>query len=255
MEAHWTTACFDVWATLQRDDGSGSLSATLQMSLQSAETRPRECTETYFLASPFRMFSPLVALWPGPYRSRHTVTWGMVEGEELQDLQEIGVRVFILDKSIRSTLLDVYKTFRLYRAIMTRGPGVSKAVAEDNAAFLRSFAHDDMQPKPVLAQISVDDLQSGDFIGVVRLDGLDPMIMWGTGSRLGHTGLILRQDGKVFVCESTSSSNYWPKDGIQMTEYHDWIQLAAAADYNVIWVPLSGKVGFIMRSYPFARES
>jgi len=62
---------------------SGSLSATLQMSLQSAETRPRECTETYFLASPFRMFSPLVALWPGPYRSRHTVTWGMVEGEEL----------------------------------------------------------------------------------------------------------------------------------------------------------------------------
>ena len=57
------------------------------------------------------------------------------------------------------------------------------------------------------------------------------------------------------MCESTSSSNYWPKDGIQMTEYHDWIQLAAAADYNVIWVPLSGKVGFIMRSYPFARES
>jgi hypothetical protein len=40
---------------------------------------------------------------------------------------------------------------QLYRAIMTRGPGVSKAVAEDNAAFLRSFAHDDMQPKVPLS--------------------------------------------------------------------------------------------------------
>jgi hypothetical protein len=30
-----------------------------------------------------------------------------------EDLQEIGVRVFSLDKSVRSTLLDFYKTFQV----------------------------------------------------------------------------------------------------------------------------------------------
>jgi len=48
------------------------------------------------------------------------------------------------------TLYNIHDA-QLYRAIMTRGPGVSKAVAEDNAAFLRSFAHDDMQPKVPLS--------------------------------------------------------------------------------------------------------
>jgi hypothetical protein len=33
---------------------------------------------------------------------------------------------------------------------------------------------------------------SGDMFGVVRLDGLDPLIMWGTGSHLGHTAIALR---------------------------------------------------------------
>ena len=46
----------------------------------------------------------------------------------------------------------------------------------------------------------------------------------------------------MYVCESQSLSNYWPKDAIQMTEYHEWMRLAAAADYNVIWIPLSDTV-------------
>lgn len=62
---------------------SGSLVSTLLMSLVPAEKRAEKCTETYFLATPFRMFAPQVALWPGPQESQHTVTWGMVQGEEL----------------------------------------------------------------------------------------------------------------------------------------------------------------------------
>jgi hypothetical protein len=53
------------------------------MSLVPAEKRQEKCTESYFLATPFRMFAPQVALWPGPHESQHTVIWGMVQGEEL----------------------------------------------------------------------------------------------------------------------------------------------------------------------------
>ncbi len=50
----------------------------------------------------------------------------------------------------------------------------------------------------------------------------------------------------MYVCESQSQSNYWPKDAIQMTAYHEWMRLAAAADYNVIWIPLSDTVCFVV---------
>jgi len=36
----------------------------------------------------------------------------------------------------------------------------------------------------------------------MRLDGLDPMIMYGTGSRVGHNVMALRFDGELYVVES-----------------------------------------------------
>jgi hypothetical protein len=47
---------------------------------------------------------------------------------------------------------------QLYRAFTTRGPGVSKPVAEHNVAFLRSFAHYDMRPKVPLLPVFFDAL-------------------------------------------------------------------------------------------------
>ena len=51
-------------------------------------------------------------------------------------------------------------------------------------------------------EIDPDTIQSGDFFGIMRLDGLDPMIMYGTGSRVGHNVMALRFDGELYVVES-----------------------------------------------------
>jgi hypothetical protein len=45
-------------------------------------------------------------------------------------------------------------------------------------------------------------IQSGDYFAVMRLDGLDPMIMYGTGSRSGHSVMALRFDGELYIVES-----------------------------------------------------
>lgn len=34
-------------------------------------------------------------------------------------------------------------------------------------------------------------IESGDMIGILRFDGLDPLIMLGTGSRMGHCVMAL----------------------------------------------------------------
>ncbi len=50
--------------------------------------------------------------------------------------------------------------------------------------------------------IDPDLIQSGDFLAIFRLDGLDPIIMYGTGSHIGHSTMALRFDGELYVVES-----------------------------------------------------
>jgi len=66
----------------------------------------------------------------------------------------------------------------------------------------------------------------------MRLDGLDPMIMYGTGSRVGHNVMALRFDGELYVVESQDAW-YWPTHGLQRTKWADWLKQAEDADFHV----------------------
>jgi len=72
------------------------------------------------------------------------------------------------------------------------------------------------------------EVQSGDFLGIIRLDGLDPMLAWGMGSHTGHTAITLWVDNELYVCESTTNSAYWPVNGVQITPWDQWINQAEA---------------------------
>ena len=62
-------------------------------------------------------------------------------------------------------------------------------------------------------EIDPDLIQSGDFFAIFRLDGLDPMIMYATGSHIAHTTMALRFDGELYVVESQDAW-YWPTHGL-----------------------------------------
>ena len=58
--------------------------------------------------------------------------------------------------------------------------------AERNLAFLKLQAFDDMAERSVEdVPIAAEDINDGDFFGVLRLDGLDPMLAWAMGARTG----------------------------------------------------------------------
>ena len=46
------------------------------------------------------------------------------------------------------------------------------------------------------------EIHSGDFIVILRLDGLDPMIMYGTGSAGAHCTMALWFDDGLYIVES-----------------------------------------------------
>lgn len=58
---------------------------------------------------------------------------------------------------------------------------------------------------------------------VFRLDGLDEIIMYGTGSHVGHSVMAMWfPDGELYVVESQDGW-YWPVHNIQKNKFDDWI--------------------------------
>ena len=79
-----------------------------------------------------------------------------------------------------------------------------------NIEFIRWAVNYTME-KRTTTEIDIDEstLASGDYIAIMRLDGLDPLIMYGTGSHSGHTTTVLKFDGEPYVIESQDAW-YWP---------------------------------------------
>jgi len=87
-------------------------------------------------------------------------------------------------------------------------------------------------------EIPEEDIQSGDYLAVMRLDGLDPMIMFGTGSRSGHSVMAMRFDGELYIVESQDAW-YWPTHRIQRTPFKAWLRFAEECDFHVVHMPLN----------------
>lgn len=76
-------------------------------------------------------------------------------------------------------------------------------VAKANLDFLKKLMNVEMKKRPI-TDVDIDPslVHSGDFLGIIRLDGLDPMIAFGMGSTTGHTTVAQRIDGVLHICES-----------------------------------------------------
>jgi hypothetical protein len=112
-----------------------------------------------------------------------------------------------------------------------------------NVEFIRSYANFSFPERPGAPQINLNasQIQSGDFVGVTRMDGLDPMIIWGMGGTTGHTTVALWFPDGLYICESQVNSSYWPTNTIQRTPWEEWVKLARLADYNFVHVPLNAE--------------
>lgn len=93
--------------------------------------------------------------------------------------------------------------------------GTPSLIEESNVEFIKHYTGITMKKRKI-TDVEVDEslINSGDFIGIIRLDGLDPMLGWGMGSSTGHTTTALRIDGVLHICESQSKGSYWDTNGI-----------------------------------------
>ena len=90
------------------------------------------------------------------------------------------------------------------------GSHVPPYMEEANLRFLHESMDLNLEEREIQkVEIDPDLIQSGDFLAIFRLDGLDPIIMYGTGSHIGHSTMALRFDGELYIVESQDAW-YWP---------------------------------------------
>ena len=95
-----------------------------------------------------------------------------------------------------------------------------------------------LRKNPKKVMLDKKSVKSGDFVSIIRFDGLDNLIHFGTGSRAGHTAMALWKDGELYVLESQNAL-YWPSNNIQRRDWDSWVKWADNADYNVNFIPLN----------------
>lgn len=192
------------------------------------------CSDTYMFSDHYRLFIKNFFL-----EGKHHIELKNMVTDEKKDIQYYGFNIFHFKNGLIGSLMDIYKTSKLF-------VGSEENIEKENIEFVKQMMDHEFVLWNKTIDIREEEIVSGDYISITRLDGLDPMIMWGTGSYSGHTGVALRINGTLYICESTDDNpfgkSYWPPPyGIIKTPYKTWIELAKKANYMVTILRLDPK--------------
>lgn len=162
------------------------------------------------------------------------INYTYAEGE-FDDIRKNGLAIHVAPCGLAGTVTSALATAALFA-----GPDM----AEKNKAFLVARGlFPSLDPFGKITPVDEEAIKSGDVLQVLKLDGLDPLIAWGTGGRTGHTTIAVWEGNQLFVCESTDASPtgaYWPPPyGVIRHPFDEWLELADKANFSVVILPLS----------------
>jgi hypothetical protein len=200
------------------------------------------CMETIFIAN-----TELYHIETFIKTGSHVLSFTLPDSYAQTDFDFGGVKAYLFCEDLIKTVESVLRTAEAFvggisdhHLVPIIGSHVPEYMEKENIAFLSEAMEYTMEQRTI-TDVSVDEdlIQSGDFFVIIRLDGLDPMIMWGSGSYAAHCVMALRFEGELYIVESQDAW-YWPTAGLQRTPYKQWIKQAKEASFNVVWLPLSG---------------
>jgi len=144
------------------------------------------------------------------FHGSHRLTFQMNSPEAQADVGQQGIKAFAFCENVIQDIESLWTTLKAFVGgisdhphIPVIGSHVPPYMEKANVEFINEALGVQLQKRTTqIVDIDPDTIQSGDFFGIMRLDGLDPIIMYGTGSRIGHNTMALRFDGELYVVES-----------------------------------------------------
>eukprot|EP00937_MAST-01D_sp_MAST-1D-sp2_P000953 g953.t1 len=198
--------------------------------------RSLTCDDFYGVNSMFNSTTLDVSVVHSVVKKMH-INYTYAPGE-WQDIQKRGLAINVAPCGLAGTVTSALATAGLFAGLN------GTSVEENNKAFLVARGlFPSFQPFGRITPLDTQNIKSGDVLQVLKLDGLDPLIAWGTGGRTGHTTIAVWEGDTLYVCESTDASPtgaYWPPPyGIIRHEWGAWLALADKAGFSVDILPLS----------------
>lgn len=230
-KVQFENTCFkqNIFSLIEKTDNE------IHLELEASEPNSLLCSDYYLITT-----SRIHELQTVFKRGIHKIVLKNLSQNDFLEIKANGIRVLGFCQDVIQSLKSLYDTIKLYLGGITN-PHVPDEMEKANVDFIKRYVGYDFQPRgevgKTILNIDKKDIHTGDFVAIVRLDGLDELIMMGTGSSIGHTAVCIWIDNELYVVESQDGW-YWPKHGIQRNKFDDWIQNAHAADFNVVIVPL-----------------
>jgi hypothetical protein len=187
-------------------------------------------------------------------KGEHKFTIKNLNQDDLDEISVNGLKIYGFCDGFFTFLDSFFMTLKLYIGGLGKDPNskipilkpkVPEYMEKSNIDFLNRFVNFNTQHRGEfgknILEIDEKEIKTGDFIAIYRLDGLDPLIMYGSGSRIGHSAVAVWINDELYIIESQDGW-YWPKRGIQRNKWKQWIEWAHNADFNVAVLPLREEI-------------
>nr|CAG4717679.1 unnamed protein product [Naegleria fowleri] len=200
---NWSNApCFKNTSARITNIDNDSHSVTIEFNTY--EPSSMFCYDWYFITTRENYFVKVLFM-----QGKHEVVLKNLNAEigEWQDVLQNGLRLFEFKDQIFQTIIDAFNAGKILAGMYFE---------EDKISFLKRDMGFEFNERPV-KEIWLDDseLESGDLVAQLQMSGLDCLLMYGTGARIGHIASILKIDGIKYVVEST-------EEGIRKTKWAEW---------------------------------
>jgi hypothetical protein len=215
-------------------------SDTVKVTIEAKNKKTYLCREALFLSTTNRHHVEDL-FW----EKTHVLNFKNLDEDDMIDLELAGIRAYLFCHGVVDSFVSVFNTVKLFLGGLGANPKwpvigshVPEYMEKANVHFIKEAIGWDMEKRDVtVVDFDESEIQDGDFLAVMRLDGLDEIIMWGTGGHIGHSTIALRIDGELNIIESQDAW-YWPVHKIQRNTYKQWIQWAKNCDFHVSILPL-----------------
>ena len=116
-----------------------------------------------------------------------------------------GIKAFSLCENVMEDIESLISTLKMFIQPKSRYHNPVPAYVEKaTLAFLKdSMGLELVERETHKVTIDKDIVQSGDFFGRMRWDGLGAIIQYESGGHINHCVMALRFDGELYIVEST----------------------------------------------------
>ena len=155
----------------------------------------------------------------------HKISLTMDTPEAQADFAFGGIKIYMFCDGIATEIESLLTTLECFVGGLSDHPKwpiigshVPDYMAEANIEFIKESMDLTIESRPTHT-VEIDEglVKSVDFFLIMRLDGLDPMIMWGTGSHGAHCTMAMWFDdgmGEALYIVESQDAWYWPTAGL-----------------------------------------